>query len=76
MHVFRLKLHDPSHTLTRFDTEDVIGIYVNRNRAICVQPFVMAEGYIRFEIAIGDGKFNWKGKYFIGKINFNTFLAI
>ncbi|KAF4523118.1 hypothetical protein B566_EDAN003133 [Ephemera danica] len=51
--------------ICRFDTEDVIGTYVNSNRAICVQPFVMAEGYVRFEIAVGDGKFNWKGKYFV-----------
>ena len=51
----------------RFDTEDVVGVYVDRNRAICVQPFVMAEGYIRFEVAVGDNKFNWKGKYFVGE---------
>lgn len=50
----------------RFDTEDVVGVFVDRNRAICVQPFVMAEGYIRFEVAVGDNKFNWKGKYFVG----------
>ncbi|XP_059481831.1 protein mesh isoform X2 [Neocloeon triangulifer] len=51
--------------ICRFDTEDVVGVYVDRNRAICVQPFVMAEGYVRFEVAIGDNKFNWKGKYFV-----------
>ncbi|XP_015173386.1 PREDICTED: protein mesh isoform X1 [Polistes dominula] len=49
-----------------FDTVTVIGHVVDRNRAICVQPFVQAEGYVRLEVAIGNsGKFNWKGKYFI-----------
>lgn len=50
-----------------FDTKEVIGTVININRAICVQPFVMAEGYIRFAIAINNGRFDWKGKYFIGK---------
>ncbi|XP_069696205.1 protein mesh isoform X2 [Periplaneta americana] len=49
----------------RFDDETVAGTVVDVNRAICVQPFVMAEGYIRFEIATGVSKFNWKGKFFI-----------
>ncbi|KAK0165466.1 hypothetical protein PV328_003974 [Microctonus aethiopoides] len=48
-----------------FDTKEVIGTVININRAICVQPFVMAEGYIRFAIAINNGRFDWKGKYFI-----------
>ncbi|KAK2579800.1 hypothetical protein KPH14_008682 [Odynerus spinipes] len=49
-----------------FDTVSVIGHVVDRNRAICVQPYVQAEGYVRFEVAIGNsGKYNWKGKYFI-----------
>ncbi|KAG8228908.1 hypothetical protein J437_LFUL011156 [Ladona fulva] len=48
-----------------FDNEDVRGTYIDTNRAICVQPFVMAEGYVRFEVAVGDSKFDWKGKYFI-----------
>lgn len=51
-----------------FDTVTVIGHVVDRNRAICVQPFVQAEGYVRLEVAIGNsGKYNWKGKYFIGE---------
>ncbi|KAL0273247.1 UNVERIFIED_CONTAM: hypothetical protein PYX00_005966 [Menopon gallinae] len=49
----------------RFDTEEVIGVVVNRNRAICVQPFLMAEGYIPFEVSVGEGIYNWKGKYFV-----------
>ncbi|KOX76807.1 hypothetical protein WN51_11134 [Melipona quadrifasciata] len=49
-----------------FETEWVIGTVIDRNRAICVQPFVKAQGYIRFAISIGDSKaYNWKGKYFI-----------
>jgi len=26
----------------------------------------MAEGYVIFDVAIGDDKYNWKGKYFVG----------
>lgn len=39
---------------------------MNRNRAVCIQPFLMAEGYVIFDVAIGDEKYNWKGKYFVG----------
>jgi hypothetical protein len=28
---------------------------------------MMAEGYVRFEIAIGVSKFDWKGRFFVGK---------
>uniref|UniRef100_A0A1B6DF11 AMOP domain-containing protein n=1 Tax=Clastoptera arizonana TaxID=38151 RepID=A0A1B6DF11_9HEMI len=49
----------------RFDIEDVVGTVVDTNRAICVQPFVMAEGYVILDVAVGDGAYNWKGKYFI-----------
>lgn len=52
----------------RFDTEEVVGTVVNRNRAVCIQPFLMAEGYVIFDVAIGDEKYNWKGKYFVGMI--------
>ncbi|XP_054014766.1 protein mesh isoform X1 [Hylaeus anthracinus] len=49
-----------------FETVWVIGTVIDRNRAICVQPFVKAQGYIRFAISIGDSKsYDWKGKYFI-----------
>lgn len=53
----------------RFDTEEVVGTVVNRNRAVCIQPFLMAEGYVIFDVAIGDEKYNWKGKYFVGMMN-------
>ncbi|XP_066998795.2 protein mesh isoform X2 [Anabrus simplex] len=49
----------------RFDTEDVEGIYVDTNRAICVQPMVYAEGYVVLEVSTGEKGYNWKGKYFI-----------
>lgn len=52
---------------SRFDIVDVVGTVVDRNRAICVQPFLMAEGYVIFDIKIGEGQYNWKGKYFVGK---------
>ncbi|KAL1114994.1 hypothetical protein AAG570_007817, partial [Ranatra chinensis] len=49
----------------KFDTETVVGKVVDVNRAICVQPFLLAEGYVLFDIAVDDGKFNWKGKFFV-----------
>nr|CAD7421581.1 unnamed protein product [Timema poppensis] len=49
----------------RFDTVDVTGTVIDTNRAICVQPFVMAEGYVMFEVSYGETRYNWKGKYFI-----------
>ncbi len=55
--------------LRRFDTEEVVGRVVDKNRAVCVQPFLTVEGYIIFDIAIGDEKYNWKGMYFVGKLN-------
>ncbi|KAL3266307.1 hypothetical protein HHI36_010485 [Cryptolaemus montrouzieri] len=58
---------DPSQKITCiFDiAPPVTGVVVNRNRAICVQPPLMAEGWVRFEIAIGNERFKWKGKYFV-----------
>ena len=58
----------------RFDTEDVVGTVIDRNRAICIQPFVKAEGYIRFSISIGNGRYDWKGQFFIGMNHFYFFL--
>lgn len=52
----------------RFDTEEVIGVYVDRNRVVCVQPFMMAQGYVRFEISVGTEKYKWKGRYFVGEL--------
>lgn len=49
----------------RFDTEEVIGTVIDRNRAICVQPFMMAQGYVRFEVSVNTERYKWKGKYFV-----------
>lgn len=58
---------DPNdRVLCTFDTESVQGVVVDRNRAICVQPFLMAQGYIRFQISIGTERFKWRGLYFVG----------
>lgn len=51
----------------RFDTEEVMGIFVDRNRVVCVQPFMLAQGYVRFEISVGTEKYKWKGRYFVGE---------
>ncbi|XP_055381254.1 protein mesh isoform X2 [Condylostylus longicornis] len=48
-----------------FDTEDVVATVVDSNRAICVQPFLKAQGYVRFEISVGNERYKWRGKYFV-----------
>lgn len=58
--------------LCRFDTEEVVGIVVSRNRAVCIQPFLMAEGYVILDVAIGEEKYNWKAKYFVGMLLMRT----
>lgn len=60
----------------RFDTEEVIGHVVDRNRAICVQPFLKAQGYVRFEISIGTERYKWRGKFFVGKLPYFCFVSI
>ncbi|XP_022920575.2 protein mesh isoform X1 [Onthophagus taurus] len=50
----------------KFDIADeVFGIVVDTNRAICVQPRLTVQGYVRFEIAINNEVFKWKGKYYV-----------
>ncbi|XP_032523025.2 protein mesh isoform X1 [Danaus plexippus] len=49
----------------RFDTESVVGAVVDSNRAICVQPRFYHNGYARFEIAINNEPYKWKGKFFV-----------
>lgn len=53
--------------LCRFDDEDVVGTVVDTNRALCVQPMLLADGYVRFEISVPEARFNWKGKFFVGE---------
>ncbi|KAJ9599568.1 hypothetical protein L9F63_009966 [Diploptera punctata] len=50
----------------RFGDVVVSGAVVDRNRAICVQPYLNTEGYVRFEISAGiNNRFYWKGKFFV-----------
>ncbi|XP_075981860.1 sushi domain containing 2 mesh isoform X1 [Anticarsia gemmatalis] len=57
---------NPDDRITcRFDTESVIGAVVDVNRAICVQPRFWHNGYARFEIAINNEPYKWKGKFFV-----------
>ncbi|XP_063911359.1 protein mesh isoform X1 [Zophobas morio] len=52
--------------ICKFDTEpEVYGVYVSSNRAICIQPPLKVEGYIKFEIAIGPGTYKYKGRYYV-----------
>lgn len=51
----------------RFDTEAVVGAVIDVNRAVCVQPRFWHNGYARFEIAINNEPYKWKGKFFVGK---------
>lgn len=43
----------------------VLGHFVDRNRAICIQPRLLVQGYIRFAIRIGTEPFKWRGWYFV-----------
>ncbi|PSN45001.1 hypothetical protein C0J52_11633 [Blattella germanica] len=69
-HIFRIDekilVGNCNKDICTFDDVTVSGTVVDSNRAICVQPFIMAEGYVRFEIATGTSRFNWKGKFFVG----------
>ncbi|XP_026473837.1 protein mesh isoform X2 [Ctenocephalides felis] len=54
-----------TRVVCKFDTVSVIGHVVDVNRAVCVQPYLNAQGYVRFEVQIGNEAFKWKGKYFV-----------
>ncbi|XP_063831983.1 protein mesh isoform X3 [Ostrinia nubilalis] len=57
---------NPNDRITcRFDTEAVVGVVVDVNRAICVQPRFYHNGYARFEVAINNEPFKWKGRFFV-----------
>lgn len=49
----------------RFDSIEVIGAFVDTNRAICIQPPLLIQGYIRFEIRVGAETYKWRGQYFV-----------
>ncbi|CAH0663709.1 unnamed protein product [Chilo suppressalis] len=57
---------NPNDRITcRFDTESVVGAVVDVNRAVCVQPRFYHNGYARFEVAINNEPFKWKGRFFV-----------
>ncbi|XP_045504606.1 protein mesh isoform X3 [Colias croceus] len=57
---------NPDDRITcRFDTEAVMGAVVDVNRAVCVQPRFYHNGYARFEVAINNEPYKWKGKFFV-----------
>ncbi|XP_023014320.2 sushi domain containing 2 mesh isoform X1 [Leptinotarsa decemlineata] len=50
----------------KFDVADEInGVVIDKNRAICIQPRLYAEGWVNLQIAIGAGVYKWKGKYYV-----------
>ncbi|CAH2001993.1 unnamed protein product [Acanthoscelides obtectus] len=50
----------------KFDVaNEVPGYVVDRNRAICVQPMLYAEGWVNLQIARNSEPFKWKGKYYV-----------
>lgn len=49
-----------------FGTIEVQGIFVDHNRAICIQPFLRRQGYINLDVRIGtDERRTWHAKYFV-----------
>ncbi len=56
--------------ICRFDTQDVVGKYIDQNRAVCIMPRVYATGYVDLTISIDGGNFNWKGRFYVGKTTF------
>jgi len=51
--------------ICRFDTQDVVGKYVDQNRAVCIMPRVYATGYVDLTLSIDGGNFNWKGRFYV-----------
>merc|ERR1740128_1291654 len=51
--------------ICRFDTQDVVGTYINQNRAACIMPRVYATGYVDLAMSIGGENFNWKGRFYV-----------
>ncbi|CAG9856877.1 unnamed protein product [Phyllotreta striolata] len=50
----------------KFDVfDEVVGYVVDRNRAICIQPPLYTEGWVRLQIAVNSEAFKWKGKYYV-----------
>lgn len=53
----------------RFDTVVVKAHVIDRNRAMCVQPMMFAQGYINLTVSVGPDSFITHGVYYIGMEN-------
>lgn len=51
----------------RFDTVVVKAQVIDRNRALCIQPMLFAQGYINLTVSVGPDNFITQGYYYIGK---------
>ena len=59
----------PKTFLFRFNTKDSTGVVLSENMATCIMPWVEAEGWVDFEVALNDDFFLWKGQFFVGKFS-------
>lgn len=59
-----------------FDGIPAVGHVVSPNRAICVQPFLMAQGYVRFQVSVGSERYKWRGLYFVGMFMLSIRLCV
>lgn len=49
-----------------FGTIKVQGIFIDPNRAICIQPFMKRQGFINLDVQVGtDQRRTWHAKYFL-----------
>uniref|UniRef100_A0A336M8F3 CSON013620 protein n=2 Tax=Culicoides sonorensis TaxID=179676 RepID=A0A336M8F3_CULSO len=58
---------NPNHEIRCiFDTIEVIGVFVDVNRAICIQPFLTVSGHINLDVFHEiDSRRLWRAKYFV-----------
>ena len=53
--------------ICRFDSQTVIGKYIDQHRSMCIMPRIHTSGYIDLSVSINGGvDFNWKGRFFVG----------
>lgn len=50
----------------RFDTVTVRALVIDPNRAVCIQPMILAQGYINLTVSVGPDNFLTQGVYYIG----------
>lgn len=58
--------HSNVPVFCRFDTTIVRARIIDRNRAVCIQPMLYAQGWISFDVAIGAGEYLNHGWYYVG----------